>query len=47
MKNLTSQLGIQSYCFRGFKTLGEVLPRLKACGVHLPGDMFEGVTEIR
>lgn len=26
-------LGIQSYCFRGFKTLAEVLPRLKACGV--------------
>ena len=33
MKNLTSQLGIQSYCFRGFKALNEVLPRLKACGV--------------
>jgi inosose dehydratase len=33
MKNLADQLGIQSYCFRGFKTLGEVLPRLKACGV--------------
>jgi len=33
MKNLSSQLGIQSYCFRGFKTLAEVLPRLKACGV--------------
>ena len=33
MKNLPAQLGIQSYCFRGFKTLGEVLPRLKACGV--------------
>ena len=33
MKNLAAQLGIQSYCFRGFKTLGEVLPRLKACGV--------------
>lgn len=33
MKNLRSQLGIQSYCFRGFKTLAEVLPRLKACGV--------------
>jgi len=33
MKNLSAQLGIQSYCFRGFKTLGDVLPRLKACGV--------------
>ena len=33
MKNLSSQLGIQSYCFRGFKALGDVLPRLKACGV--------------
>ena len=33
MKDLRAQLGIQSYCFRGFKTLGEVLPRLKACGV--------------
>jgi inosose dehydratase len=33
MKNLSSQLGIQSYCFRGFKALAEVLPRLKACGV--------------
>lgn len=33
MKNLPAQLGIQSYCFRGFKTLAEVLPRLKACGV--------------
>ena len=25
----------------------EVCERLKACGIHLPGDMFEGVTEIR
>ena len=33
MKNLPAQVGIQSYCFRGFKTLTEVLPRLKACGV--------------
>ena len=33
MKNLPAHLGIQSYCFRGFKTLAEVLPRLKACGV--------------
>ncbi len=33
MKNLTSRLGIQSYCFRGFKELSTVLPRLKACGV--------------
>lgn len=33
MKNLAAQLGIQSYCFRGFKTLAEVLPKLKACGV--------------
>lgn len=33
MKNLPASLGIQSYCFRGFKTLAEVLPRLKACGV--------------
>jgi inosose dehydratase len=33
MKNLPALLGIQSYCFRGFKTLAEVLPRLKACGV--------------
>ena len=33
MKNLAAQIGIQSYCFRGFKTLAEVLPRLKACGV--------------
>lgn len=33
MKNLVSRLGIQSYCFRGFKDLGEVLTRLKACGV--------------
>ena len=33
MKNLSTQVGIQSYCFRGFKTLAEVLPRLKACGV--------------
>jgi sugar phosphate isomerase/epimerase len=33
MKNLASQLGIQSYCFRGFKALGDVLTRLKACGV--------------
>ncbi len=32
MKNLRSQVGIQSYCFRGFKTLAEVLPRLRACG---------------
>lgn len=30
---MKSSLGIQSYCFRGFKTLAEVLPRLKACGV--------------
>jgi len=33
MKNLASQVGIQSYCFRGFKALADVLPRLKACGV--------------
>jgi inosose dehydratase len=33
MKNLSAQLGIQSYCFRGFKALADVLPRLKACGV--------------
>lgn len=33
MKNFASQVGIQSYCFRGFKSLAEVLPRLKACGV--------------
>lgn len=33
MKNLNSQLGIQSYCFRGFKALADVLPRLKSCGV--------------
>ena len=33
MKNLGAQIGIQSYCFRGVKTLAEVLPRLKACGV--------------
>ena len=33
MRNLPAQVGIQSYCFRGFKTLAEVLPRLKACGV--------------
>jgi inosose dehydratase len=33
MKNIASQLGIQSYCFRGFKDLVDVLPRLKACGV--------------
>ena len=33
-----------------FKATGvrpKVCERLKACGVHLPGDMFEGVTEIR
>jgi inosose dehydratase len=34
MQNIPAQLGIQSYCFRGFKTLGEVLPRLTACGVN-------------
>jgi inosose dehydratase len=33
MQNLSTQLGIQSYCFRGTKALGEVLTRLKACGV--------------
>jgi len=33
MKNLADQIGIQSYCFRGFKALAEVLPRLKACGL--------------
>jgi len=32
MKTLRTQVGIQSYCFRGFKSLAEVLPRLKACG---------------
>jgi len=33
-----------------FKATGvrpKVCERLKACGIHLPGDMFEGVTEIR
>ena len=33
-----------------FKATGvrpKVCERLKACGVHLPGDMFEGVTEVR
>jgi sugar phosphate isomerase/epimerase len=33
MKNLPAQLGIQSYCFRGTKALGDALTRLKACGV--------------
>ena len=33
MKNLSAQLGIQSYCFRGTKALGDALTRLKACGV--------------
>jgi sugar phosphate isomerase/epimerase len=33
MQHLSTQLGIQSYCFRGTKALGEVLTRLKACGV--------------
>lgn len=34
MTSLASRLGIQSYCFRAFKELGAVLPRLKACGVN-------------
>lgn len=33
MNSLVSRLGIQSYCFRGFKDLGTVLTKLKACGV--------------
>lgn len=33
MKNLSPELGIQSYCFRGSKELATVLARLKACGV--------------
>jgi len=33
MQTLASRLGIQSYCFRGFKDLGTVLTKLKACGV--------------
>ena len=33
MKNVASQIGIQSWCFRGFKKLDEVLPRLRSCGV--------------
>src|SRR4051812_23158740 len=33
--------------FRATGVRPKVCERLKACGVHLPGDMFEGVTEIR
>src|SRR3954468_14686793 len=33
--------------FRATGVRPKVCERLKACGIHLPGDMFEGVTEIR
>ena len=33
--------------FRATGVRPKVCERLKACGIHLPGDMFEGVTEVR
>jgi len=33
--------------FRATGVRPKCCDRLKACGVHLPGDMFEGVTEVR
>jgi pilus assembly protein CpaF len=33
--------------FRATGVRPKVCDRLKASGVHLPGDMFEGVTEVR
>lgn len=35
MKNVAANAGIQSWCFRGFKTLDDVLPRLKSCGANV------------
>jgi pilus assembly protein CpaF len=33
--------------FRATGVRPKCCERLKACGIHLPGDMFEGVTEVR
>jgi pilus assembly protein CpaF len=33
--------------FRATGVRPKACERLKACGIHLPGDMFEGVTEVR
>lgn len=33
MKNTIAELGVQSYCFRGFKTNQEVIACIKACGL--------------
>jgi len=33
MKNTIADLGVQSYCFRGFKTNKEVIACIKACGL--------------
>lgn len=34
MKKAKAELGVQSYCFRGFKTNPEVIRELKRCGVN-------------
>jgi pilus assembly protein CpaF len=33
--------------FRATGVRPKVCERLKACGIHLPPDMFEGVTEVK
>jgi pilus assembly protein CpaF len=33
--------------FRATGVRPKCCERLKACGIHLPADMFEGVTEVR